>query len=141
MNSHFNSFQFATSQSHKQAKVPHAILSESPSEAWSERTERGVRPVRLLEMIVWVSSATVLRRRDWTVLFGTERASAQWILQGDIKSCVYKTSHAWLLAHVPMDRVILQEWLKSGYMEKHVLHESHLLCELFRFEGFDEGAN
>ena len=23
-----------------------------------------------------------------------------------------------------MDRVILQKWLKSGYMEKHVLHES-----------------
>jgi RNA-directed DNA polymerase len=52
------------------------------------------------------------------------RASAQWILEGDIKSCFDKISHAWLLAHVPMDRVILQRWLKSGYMEKHVLHES-----------------
>jgi RNA-directed DNA polymerase len=52
------------------------------------------------------------------------RASAQWILEGDIKSCFDKISHAWLLAHVPMDRVILQKWLKSGYMEKHVLHES-----------------
>jgi RNA-directed DNA polymerase len=52
------------------------------------------------------------------------RASAQWILEGDIKSCFDKISHDWLLAHVPMDRVILQRWLKSGYMEKHVLHES-----------------
>jgi RNA-directed DNA polymerase len=52
------------------------------------------------------------------------RASAQWILEGDIKSCFDKISHAWLLAHVPMDRVIVQKWLKSGYMEKHVLHES-----------------
>jgi RNA-directed DNA polymerase len=52
------------------------------------------------------------------------RASAKWILEGDIKSCFDKISHEWLLAHVPMDRVILQKWLKSGYMEKHVLHES-----------------
>ena len=35
-----------------------------------------------------------------------------------------RISHDWLLAHVPMDRAILQKWLKSGYMEKHVLHET-----------------
>jgi RNA-directed DNA polymerase len=51
-------------------------------------------------------------------------ANTQWILEGDIKSCFDKISHEWLLAHVLMDRVILQRWLKSGYMEKHVLHES-----------------
>ena len=51
-------------------------------------------------------------------------ANTQWILEGDIKSCFDKISHDWLLAHVPMDRVILQKWLKSGYMEKHVLHET-----------------
>jgi RNA-directed DNA polymerase len=51
-------------------------------------------------------------------------ANTRWILEGDIKSCFDKISHDWLLAHVPMDRVILQKWLKSGYMEKHVLHES-----------------
>jgi RNA-directed DNA polymerase len=51
-------------------------------------------------------------------------ANTQWILEGDIKSCFDKISHDWLLAHVPIDRVILQEWLKSGYMEKHVLHET-----------------
>ena len=51
-------------------------------------------------------------------------ANTQWILEGDIKSCFDKISHDWLLAHVPLDRVILQKWLKSGYMEKHVLHET-----------------
>jgi RNA-directed DNA polymerase len=51
-------------------------------------------------------------------------ANTQWILEGDIKSCFDKISHEWLLAHVLMDRVILQKWLKSGYMEKHVLHET-----------------
>ena len=48
----------------------------------------------------------------------------QWILEGDIKSCFDRISHDWLLAHVPMDRVILRKWLKTGYMEKHVLHET-----------------
>jgi RNA-directed DNA polymerase len=51
-------------------------------------------------------------------------ANTQWILEGDIKSCFDKISHDWLLAHVLMDRVILRKWLKSGYMEKHVLHET-----------------
>ena len=51
-------------------------------------------------------------------------ANTQWILEGDIKSCFDKISHDWLLAHAPMDRVILQKWLKSGYMEKHVLHDT-----------------
>lgn len=52
------------------------------------------------------------------------RPNPQWILEGDIKSCFDRISHDWLLAHVPMDRAILQKWLKSGYMEKHVLHET-----------------
>src|ERR1700736_5658354 len=51
-------------------------------------------------------------------------AKTAWILEGDIKSCFDRISHNWLLAHVPMDRAILRKWLKSGYMEKHVLHET-----------------
>ena len=51
-------------------------------------------------------------------------ATTEWVLEGDIKSCFDRISHDWLLAHVPMDRAILQKWLRSGYMEKHVLHET-----------------
>jgi RNA-directed DNA polymerase len=51
-------------------------------------------------------------------------ATTQWILEGDIKSCFDKISHDWLMAHVVMDRAILQKWLKAGYMDKHVLHET-----------------
>jgi hypothetical protein len=50
--------------------------------------------------------------------------NTQWILEADIKSCFDQISHDWLLAHVPMDRAILQKWLKFGYMDKHVLHET-----------------
>src|SRR5215469_9861400 len=52
------------------------------------------------------------------------KPNPQWILEGDIKSCFDRISHDWLLAHVPMDRAILQKWLKSGYMDKRVLHET-----------------
>src|SRR5467141_5192296 len=52
------------------------------------------------------------------------RPNPQWILEGDIKSCFDRISHDWLLTHVLMDRAILQKWLKSGSMEKHVLHET-----------------
>jgi RNA-directed DNA polymerase len=51
-------------------------------------------------------------------------ANPQWILEADIKSCFDRISQDWLLNHVSMDRVILKKWLTSGYMEKHVLHET-----------------
>jgi RNA-directed DNA polymerase len=46
---------------------------------------------------------------------------ARWILEGDIKSCFDRINHEWLLAHVPMDKVILRKWLKAGFLEKNVL--------------------
>ncbi len=46
--------------------------------------------------------------------------SAEWILEGDIKSCFDRISHAWLLTHTPMDKVILRQWLQAGFMEQDV---------------------
>jgi RNA-directed DNA polymerase len=50
------------------------------------------------------------------------KGCSPWVLEGDIRGCFDNISHDWLLAHVPMDRVILRKWLKAGYMEKQVLH-------------------
>jgi RNA-directed DNA polymerase len=44
---------------------------------------------------------------------------AQWILEGDIRSCFDQISHEWLLAHIPMDKTMLKKWLKAGYMESY----------------------
>jgi len=49
------------------------------------------------------------------------RASAPWVLEGDIRSCFDRISHDWLMANIPMDKRILQSWLKAGYMEKQSL--------------------
>ena len=41
----------------------------------------------------------------------------EWILEGDIKGCFDHISHRWLLAHVPMDTVMLEKWLRCGFLE------------------------
>jgi RNA-directed DNA polymerase len=47
-------------------------------------------------------------------------ASAQYILEGDIKSCFDEISHEWMLSHISMDRSILRKWLKAGFIERQV---------------------
>ncbi len=49
----------------------------------------------------------------------SNRAGAEWVLEGDIKSCFDKIDHTWLGAHIPMDKVILWKWLKAGFIEKN----------------------
>lgn len=46
-----------------------------------------------------------------------KRASARWVLEGDIRACFDGISHDWLLANIPMDRLVLRKWLKAGYVE------------------------
>jgi RNA-directed DNA polymerase len=54
----------------------------------------------------------------------SRRKSAKWVLEGDIRSCFDRISHEWLLANVPMDRLILRKWLKAGFMDKRTLYPS-----------------
>ena len=56
----------------------------------------------------------------FTVL--SHKHAASWILEGDIRACFDGISHEWLLAHIPMDRVMLQKWLKAGFIDKQVLY-------------------
>jgi RNA-directed DNA polymerase len=53
-----------------------------------------------------------------THLLLSHRHGPEWILEGDIKACFDRISHEWLLAHVPMDRQMLRQWLKAGFLEK-----------------------
>src|SRR5437763_3344887 len=51
-----------------------------------------------------------------------KQKSAQWRLEGDIAGCFDAISHEWLLTHIPMEKAILKEWLKAGYLEQSILH-------------------
>ena len=43
---------------------------------------------------------------------------AQWILEGDIRSCFDRISHEWVVAHIPIEKGMLKKWLKAGYLER-----------------------
>ena len=45
------------------------------------------------------------------------KVSAPWIFEGDIKGCFDNFEHGWIEDHVPMNRKVLRDWLKAGYVE------------------------
>lgn len=50
-------------------------------------------------------------------IFGPKNP-ARWILEADIESCFDKIDHRWLQTHIPIERNVLDQWLKAGYIEK-----------------------
>jgi len=42
--------------------------------------------------------------------------SAQWVLEVDIKGCFDNINHNWLLANISMDKSILKQFLKAGFV-------------------------
>jgi len=50
------------------------------------------------------------------------RTSPVWILEGDIKSCFDEISHSWMVKNILMDRRVLEQWLKAGFIENNRLH-------------------
>lgn len=48
----------------------------------------------------------------------SQKGAAQWILEADIEGCFDRLSHTWLLDNIPMDKRVLNGWLKAGYLER-----------------------
>ena len=46
----------------------------------------------------------------------SKKSSAQWVLEGDIKGCFDNINHEWLLDNIPMDKSILKQFLKAGFV-------------------------
>ena len=46
----------------------------------------------------------------------SHKNSAQWVLEGDIKGCFDNINHEWLLDNIPMDKSILKQFLKAGFV-------------------------
>lgn len=53
-----------------------------------------------------------------------QKASAQWVLDADIKGFFDNINHDWLLKHVHIDKQILHKWLKSGVVDRGQLHRT-----------------
>ena len=50
------------------------------------------------------------------------RFCAEWLLAADIRACFDQISHEWLLANIPMDKRVLRQWLKAGFIEGEELY-------------------
>ncbi|MDE6726155.1 MAG: group II intron reverse transcriptase/maturase [Ruminiclostridium sp.] len=48
----------------------------------------------------------------------------EWILKADIKSCFDNISHKWILDNIPMDKIILEKFLKCGFIERDDYHKT-----------------
>ena len=42
--------------------------------------------------------------------------SPKWILEGDIEGCFDNISHDWLMENIPMDKSVLKQFLKAGFV-------------------------
>jgi RNA-directed DNA polymerase len=90
------------------------LALEPISEMSADKNSYGFRPHRSVHDAI-EQCFIVLSRKQ----------SAKWILEGDIKSCFDKISHEWLLNNTLMDKDILKQWLKAGYIEKDAFHHTY----------------
>ena len=56
-------------------------------------------------------------------LAGKDRA--EWGLEGDIKGCFDNISHNWLMSNIPINKKILYQFLKSGFIFEKKLFPTH----------------
>ena len=61
-----------------------------------------------------------------------QRRSVKVIWEADIQGCFDNISYEWLMEHIPMEKGMLQQWLKAGYIDRKVYYETR--------EGTPQGA-
>jgi RNA-directed DNA polymerase len=83
------------------------LATEPVAETTADHHSYGFRPKR---------SAADAIERCFVLL--AQKKSAPWILEGDIKGCFDNISHDWMLNHLRIERRILTQWLKAGFVEK-----------------------
>jgi RNA-directed DNA polymerase len=89
----------------------HLLALEPIAETIADKNAYGFRPKR--------SCADAIEQ---CYIALARKYAAQWVLEGDIKSCFDKISHQWLLDNIPMDKMILKKWLSCGYIDQQQLH-------------------
>jgi RNA-directed DNA polymerase len=54
----------------------------------------------------------------------SRETAPKWIVEGDITACFNEINHNWILDNTPMNKRILREFLKSGYVENYRLFQT-----------------
>ena len=99
--------------SDKAQQALHLLGLEPLSETPADKNAYGFRPMRSVADAIEQCFNVFCRK-----------SSAQWILEGDIKACFDKIGHHWLVNNIPMDKTILNKWLKSGYIDKGLFYRT-----------------
>jgi len=84
----------------------HLLALEPVSETTADPNSYGFRPYRSTHDAIG---------QIFTLL--SQKQSAAYVLEGDIRGCFDHINHDWLERNVPMDRTILRRWLEAGYIE------------------------
>ena len=92
----------------------HLLTLDPISETLADMNSYGFRPYR--------SCADAIQRCFMVLC---KETSSQWILEGDIKGCFDNISHQWVLDNIPMDKKILEKWLKAGFVERKQFFATH----------------
>lgn len=66
------------------------------------------------------------------LVLGSYTSTRRYLLKVDIEGFFPSVNHNWLLENVVMDKRILKEFLKAGYLENYVFHDTD--------EGFPQGS-
>jgi RNA-directed DNA polymerase len=61
---------------------------------------------------------------DYAFHYLSQKTSPVWVLEGDIKGCFDNISHQWLLANIMMDKSVLKQFLKAGYIYERQLFQT-----------------
>jgi len=91
----------------------HLLALEPVSETLADPNSYGFRPNRsTADAIAQCFKCLALKK------------SAQWVLEGDIKACFDKIGHQWLMNNIAVDKRMLEQWLKSGFMDKGLFYRT-----------------
>jgi len=88
----------------------HALALSPVESATGDKTSFGFKPYR---------STKDAYAYPHTCL--SKEIAPEWIVEGDIKACFDEINHDWILDNTPMNKRILKEFLKSGYVENYHL--------------------
>lgn len=90
------------------------LALEPIAETTADLDSYGFRPERSTADAIAACFTLLARKR-----------APQWILEADIKGCFDNIHHQWLLEHIPLNKRVLRQWLKAGYIENGRLFPTH----------------
>ena len=91
----------------------YAMALEPIAEIQADEHSYGFRPRRCVQDAIQQCRAALACKNR-----------ATWILEGDIKACFDQIDHDWMLSHIPMDKTILRQWLKAGFIENDLFNRT-----------------